>query len=155
MAPHFVTCVQPTYSFCSLPRRLTHTHAYTQTSHPPNKPDLWYLAASAARWCEEAAATECDLSSALPEVNGSGKPSRKVTRRVFVTVAEGSTCNNCRQQCGTGCAGAPRSAKTQIIIIIICSSAVSSLFAQYEHEQHGTANDWSESKNKKGNLTIY
>lgn len=65
MAPCFVTCVQPTYSFCP-----PHTHT-------PNKRDLWYFGSSAVRWCEEAAASECELSSALPEVSGSGEAKNK------------------------------------------------------------------------------
>lgn len=67
-----------THLLLLLPPSLTHTDTHTLTrTHTPNKPDLWYLGSSAVRWCEEAAASECELSSALPEASGSGEAKNK------------------------------------------------------------------------------
>lgn len=90
MAPRFVTCVQPTYSFSSL----SHTHTYTLTDthrpSPNNKSNLWHLgfgssvSSGAARWREEAATSECDITSHVSGVNGSGGAKNKGPRREHV-----------------------------------------------------------------------
>lgn len=80
-----------THLLLLLPHSHTHIHTLRHTSPPPNnKSNLWHLgfgssvSSGAARWREEAATSECDITSHVSGVNGSGGAKNKGPRREHV-----------------------------------------------------------------------
>lgn len=87
MAPHFVTCVQPTYSFSSLADTHTHTHMHRPHQTTNQTSGIWGLAVAWAPGqpgdTKEAATPECELPSPVCAADESGRGFKKKKKKAL------------------------------------------------------------------------